>query len=121
MLKFFIALAVLCGVAFSTTGVTPIADKSTVTAGTRVAITATTTLRGYSVVIQAKASNTGKIYVGDSSVTSTKCVAELSAGQSVTIDAVQNAGRVELVKLSNIYIDSSVNAEGVHIGYVAVN
>lgn len=98
-----------------------IADKSVTTAGTRVQITSIQ-LYVYSVIIQALGSNTGKIYVGDSNVSSTQCYAELPAYGTTTLDGWnKEKGTMELLDLSKIYIDSSVNGEGVHIGYQIKN
>ncbi len=68
------------------------------TAGTPVALGASTAIK--SVLIQADPSNTGLIYVGNASSQSI----ELSASDIYTID---------IDNLSKVYIDSSVNGEGV--------
>lgn len=82
------------------------AVQNVTTAGTRVQ------LPNYAcreVTIVAKKGNTGSIFVGGSDVSSTVFGAELSAKDSVTL-AVSNTDL--------IYIDASVNGEG--ISYVAV-
>ncbi len=61
------------------------------------------------VTIIAKRTNVGYIYIGGSDVSSTVYGAELAAKDSITL-AVSNANL--------IYIDSSVNGEG--ISYVAI-
>lgn len=71
------------------------------TAGTRVALGASTAILG--VVIRAKLTNTGLIYVGNSSVTSSNGYI-LDRGSAVTVN-VDN--------LADISIDSSVSGEGV--------
>lgn len=82
--------------------------KTTVTtAGTRVVLAASTTVK--SVTIKALAANTGTIYVGDSSVASTNGF-QLAAGDTVSLD---------LNNLNTVNIDSSVNGEGVT--YIANN
>ena len=75
--------------------------KSVTTAGTRVALG--TTLATKSIYIKANLTNTGLIYVGGVTVDSTNGIA-LAAGDSVTIDIADRA---------TVYIDSSVNGEGV--------
>lgn len=81
--------------------------KKTVTAaGTRVQLDNVTTL---SVTIKALSTNTGIIYVGNSGVTSSNGF-QLLANESVSL-AVDN--------LNKIYLDSSVNGEG--ITYILVN
>ena len=75
--------------------------KTVTTAGTRVALAASQAVR--SVCIKALAINTGYIYVGDSSLSSTNGF-QLLAGESVSLD---------ISNLNTIYIDSSVSGEGV--------
>lgn len=77
------------------------------TAGTRVEIIGSATPI-QSVTIKALAANTGAIYVGNSGVTSSNGFA-LAKGDTVSLD---------LVDLSTIWIDCSVNGEGVT--YLAV-
>lgn len=82
--------------------------KTTVaTAGSRTTLAASTSVK--SVTIKALSTNTGFIYVGDTSVASTNGF-QLSARESVSMD---------LANLNTINIDSSVNGEGVT--YLAVN
>jgi hypothetical protein len=71
------------------------------TAGTAVALGTTNDI--ISVVIKAKSSNTGNIYVGGSNVSSSNGLI-LSAGDAVSLD---------INNLSSVYIDSDVNGEGV--------
>ena len=61
-----------------------------------------------SITVKAKATNTGLIYVGGSTVTSSTGFI-LSAGDSVSM---------ETNNLDDIYLDSSVNGEGVSFLYV---
>ena len=80
--------------------------KTTVTtAGTQVVLSSSTATA--SVTIKALATNTGYIYVGASTVSSTDGF-QLQAGEVVSMD-VDN--------LSDIWIDSSVNGEGVSYIY----
>lgn len=74
---------------------------STVTAGTRVVLAASQTV--VSVTIKALITNTGLIYVGNSTVAASNGF-QLSAGETVSFD---------LTNLNTINIDSSVSAEGV--------
>jgi len=82
-----------------------VGTKATVTAGTPVQITGTSTSIKC-IVIKAKAGNTGIVYVGNSNTTE---VFELSAKESIT---------VPINDLSKIWIDSAVNGEGVCYAYV---
>lgn len=80
------------------------------TAGTRVQLTATPT-PCKRVDIQALHSNTGTIVVGGSDV-----VAVLGTRQGIAIDAKQ-VYSIDIDDLSKLYIDSTVNGEGVSIVY----
>jgi hypothetical protein len=86
---------------------TPTSGRTLVTtAGTRVQL-ATGTIT--SVTIKALSSNTGTIYIGTSTVTATNGF-QLGAGESVSMD---------IGTLGVLYIDSSVNGEGVtYLGVV---
>lgn len=95
-------------------GPTTLTDgRQTVTsAGTAVALTTTST-PALSVDITALATNTGVISVGGSGVIAaagTRKGVPLSAGQTKTF---------ENVDLKDVFIDSTVNAEGVSWGGVA--
>lgn len=82
--------------------------KTTVTtAGTRVVLAASQAVK--SVVIKALSTNTGIIYVGNSTVASTNGL-QLLAGETVSLD---------IANLNTVNIDSSVNGEGVT--YIASN
>lgn len=82
--------------------------KTTVTtAGTRVALAGSTTVK--SVTIKALAANTGTMYVGNATVASTNGFA-LAAGDTISMD---------IADLATVNIDSSVNGESVT--YLAVN
>jgi len=80
--------------------------QNVTTAGTRVQLSAVACRE---ITIIAKRANTGYIYVGSATVSSTVYGAELEAKDSITIP-VSNT--------NEIYIDASVSGEG--ISYVAV-
>jgi len=85
--------------------------KTVTTAGTDVAL-ATTTIAKW-VVIQAQTDNTGVIAVGAAGVDATVATGTgvaLAAGESLTIPVDD---------LKNIYIDSTVNGDGVRYTYGA--
>lgn len=87
---------------------TPYNAKVTVTtAGTRVQLNASRAVQ--SVTIKAGLTNTGIIYVGDSTVASSNGL-ELAAGDSVSMD---------ISNLNVLYIDASVNNQ--YVTYIAVN
>lgn len=77
-------------------------QKTVTTAGTRVALG--TDVVNSSLIIKADPANTGKIYVGDVTVTSSNGFI-LAAGDQIIID---EAGR-----LMDIYIDASANTQNV--------
>jgi hypothetical protein len=76
--------------------------KDVAAAGTAEALAASQALM-HGVTVRAKTDNTGIIYVGDSDVDSTNGF-ELEAGESILIYTDN---------LANVYIDASVNEEGV--------
>ena len=81
-------------------------QKTVTTAGTEVALASSQAILS-GVRIKALAANTGIIYVGANPVTSSTGFA-LAAGEEVF---------VEVANLATVYIDSSVNGEGV--SYIA--
>lgn len=88
--------------------------KNVTTAGTPVAIGTATNQPIEAIVITAKAANTGTIYVGTSSVlASTFTGTPITAGKSVTFPLGSG-------DLDTIYIDSTVNGEGVSYTYFTV-
>lgn len=98
-------------------------DKTVTTASTRVQLT-TVNLMVFCITIQALPGNTGNIFVGDSSVSSTQAFVELTPGSVYVLDGYMNPnqkGTMETMNISRIYIDSEENGDGVHIGYQLIN
>lgn len=92
------------------------AVKTVATAGVRekLATGDLPNIRVRSVTITAEADNTGSVYVGGGNVSSTVYGKELKAGESVDISVEQRAWeRGESVNLSRIWLDVSVNGDGV--------
>lgn len=83
-------------------------SKDVTTAGTAEALAGSTAC--IRAVIRAKDANTGKVYVGNSSVSSSNTGIVLNAG---------DAYEMELDNLNKIYIDSDTNGEGVTYSYWA--
>lgn len=81
--------------------------KTVTTAGTRVTLASSQAVK--SVTIKALSTNTGFIYVGDTSVASTNGL-QLEAGETISLD---------IANLNTVNLDSSVNGEGVT--YIGVN
>lgn len=75
--------------------------KLVTTAGTRVQLASTTSIKGLSV--KALSTNTGLIYIGDVTVASSNGF-QLSAGDEQSFD---------ISDLASLYVDSAVNGEGV--------
>ena len=98
---------ILSGCSFSTPSTIYNGKKTITTAGTAEALASSTAVK--SVVIKALYSNTGKVYVGNSSVSSSNGV-ELEAGDAIGID---------IDNLNKIYIDADNDGEGV--SYIATN
>lgn len=82
--------------------------KDVATAGASVPIVATSTTC-INILMQAKTNNTGNIYVGGSSVSSSNGIC-LYPGESLSIN---------IDNLDEIYIDSSVSGDGVVFTYTA--
>jgi hypothetical protein len=94
-------------------------SRTVTTAGTRVPLSATA-LKAYQIAIRAKTANTGVIYIGGSDVTSAGY--QLAAGQTLSYGDLHDAStqlRDFRIDLTQIYIDSSVNGEGVEVVYAA--
>jgi hypothetical protein len=90
------------------------ATKSVTTAGTAVRLAASTTPAIW-VAVQAKTTNTGVICVGGSDVlAATKNGTCLTAGQAVLFAQIPGIQ----YDLNTIWIDSTVNGEGVGVTYV---
>lgn len=89
-------------------------SKTVTTAGTAVALGAST-VKCHEVQIQPKQSNTGKIFVGGSTITNT--------GSNGFVFDVPVAGTTppavswSITNLGQLYINSTVNGEGVNINY----
>lgn len=83
-------------------------NKVTVTtAGTRVALAASTTIK--SVTVKASVSNAGIVYVGNATVAASNGF-ELAAGDSVSLD---------ISDLATVFVDASINSQ--IVTFIAVN
>ena len=83
-------------------------SQTVTTSGTRVQLTSTSTPMFFA-IITALSSNTGTIWVGGSTVAS---------GRGMPLVALQSC-KVDVDDLSKIYIDSTVNGEGVSFVFMA--
>lgn len=123
MFKFILALGLALS-PIAQAAVTPVhATKTVTTAGTRIQATATTTILPSSVYFEAAGANTGYIYIGLVTVSSTVYIARLSAGQSFSLTAdgfASSNPRIggQGLQLSAFYIDSSVSGEKVQMTYI---
>lgn len=93
-------------------------EKTVTTAGTRVQVSAVDTIIT-SLVVQADPGNTGRIYIGDDAVSSTRAAGALVAGQFWTIspDASGRGGQEEYT-LSDFWLDGSTSGDKAYISYV---
>ena len=85
--------------------------KVVTAAGTREQLT-TSNLTALAVLIQAEDDNTGIMYVGDNLVSSALGV-ELSAGDNITFSAVELGLASAEISLEDIWLDSSINGDGI--------
>lgn len=65
------------------------------------------------VLITAEVSNTGRIYIGDNQVSSTRYGADLGAGDSITLSAVELGWADAKMALKDIWLIPSVATDGV--------
>lgn len=92
-------------------------SKDVTTAGTRVRLSSSDVFAS-EVEVFAKSANTGIIYLGGSDVSST-VGRPLDAGESF---AIAKLGDIDgRINLKNVWIDSSVNGEGVIVTYINRN
>jgi hypothetical protein len=82
--------------------------KTVTTAGVRVQLSTDETITCMYVIVCAKVTNTGYIFLGGSDVSSTSGI-PLAALEKI---------RIDIDRLNKIYIDSSVSSEGVLYTYV---
>ncbi len=92
---------------------TQLAQTTVTTAGTRVQLNSGTSFRTASVQVQAAYTNSGYVYVGDSSVSSTVGIA-LAPGDCVCIEGEEG----QYVDIADIYVDASVNSSKVNVSYL---
>lgn len=95
------------------------------TAGTRTQVTSNTGILPTAVYFEAPAANTGQIYIGGSTVSSTSYFARLpipstTSAPSWGISSNAGTGRIggTGLQLSSFYIDSSVNGDKVLVTYI---
>lgn len=96
----------------------PLSNVTVSTAGTRVPLSGVELLVS-SIIVQALPSNSGSIFIGDSSVTSSKGIV-LTAGSAVEIqaDSYEGDSDFSVIDVAGIYIDASANGDGVAISYL---
>jgi Ca2+-binding RTX toxin-like protein len=87
--------------------------KNVATAGTAEPLAAAATL-AKSVVLQARETNTGFIYVGGADVDKdTKNGIRLAANQTFSLGDIESNGGDRTFNIQQLYIDATVNGEGV--------
>lgn len=76
---------------------------------------------GYAVVLRGLSTNTGNVYIGDSTVDNTT-VLKIVANQELEIIVPDSGGRKEnAVDLTRLYIDVDTSGEGVEVEYLAID
>lgn len=104
--------------------VTPVLLVKTIaTAGTEIQVTTDADIKPLWVRFEARGSNTGQIYIGNSTVTSTNYMARLPIPTTGTVHAAEfrgtpggRAGGTGL-QLSDFWVDASVNGDIVFVTY----
>lgn len=91
-------------------------NKTVTTAGTRVQVS-TTDLWVKKVVIAGHAANTGNIFIGDSTVSSTVGLQMKAGAAPVVLGDLEINGRDDFFNLKNMYVDVSVSGEKVSFLY----
>jgi hypothetical protein len=81
-----------------------LAQGTVTTAGTKVAVSATTGPRWRAIRIEAPSTNAGAIFVGDLNVSSTRYSYRLTAGQGATISGTG-------LDASKLYVDAATNGD----------
>lgn len=95
-------------------------NKTVTTAGTAVQVSSTS-IQTPEIIFQSASANTGRVYVGDSSVESTPQSSEQGvclkdAGGAVTFGSIAS-GQTRSLDLIDFYVDASVNSSVVCITY----
>jgi hypothetical protein len=98
-----------------------LAPVTVAVAGTRIALSATP-LEVIQVVIQWEPNNAGSMYIGDSTVASTKGIVLNSSNPSVTLTAEDTLADEDrcVIDLAELYVDAANNGDKVNLAYVAV-
>lgn len=93
--------------------------KVVTTAGAAVPLSATR-LYTTAFLIQADGANTGLIYVGDSTVSAATAPYLVAGASNEKEGQPVSRGVIQTFDLSKIYIDASVNGEGVKCEYIGM-
>lgn len=88
-------------------------NKTVASAGTRIQFS-TSAISARLIIVQANTGNSGNIFIGDSTVSSTVFGVKLTAGASLTIG---NDGFDAKLLLSELYADASSSADGFSVLY----
>lgn len=63
------------------------------------------------IYFEARDTNSGKIYVGPSTVAPTAYIAKLAAGENLTVDGPSTRGTEEAIDLSDYWVDASADGQ----------
>lgn len=84
-------------------------------------VDSTSALRAPDVAIQALSTNSGGVWVGDSSVTSSGPGVRITAGQTVSLEGYHARGTNQFFTLKDICLAVESNGEGVTVTYTVSN
>lgn len=91
----------------------------TITSGTPIQLP-TAASDCYGILVQAPAANTGKVYVGDSSVSKTGPRGyELAAGQTFGLDGFDYPHGLDTLMTQDFWVDGTASGDHVLITYIA--
>lgn len=94
-----------------------LANTDIPTPGTRVQLNGGTLLYVESVVVQAATANTGNIFVGDASVSSSRGI-QLAPGTSIEITGYEQRGQTLCLNLADLYVDTATAGNDACVVYM---
>lgn len=92
-----------------------LAEQTVTNAGTRVQVNSGTSLLCFNAILTADDNNSGDMFVGDSSVSSSRFAKKLSPGSSITLGFWSPIPQFEL---SSIWLDSAQDGDGCQVHFI---
>lgn len=90
--------------------------KTVTTAGTSEQVTTANTFTPV-IDFQAESDNTGRVFIGNSAVSSTNCLASLGPGDSLSLVAAHYGDATAQWNLSDFWFDVGTSGDGAFVGY----